>query len=208
MRVHTALGTAPRAKLDTGRPRPATSPRRPDPPAEAKVECHPRTLECQTLKMREPVRRRFVTDLPGFRRLLIRQVGVSSHREISGNKNSYIAEPYNSRATGSESCEDTAGYRNANSGRTVIDLRRVNSGAARAPAERPGRWGLTRGRVPRPRSAPRVAPRDSDIVGTCHIHIGAARDGDFRRGTVTSRGRAGRVPRRGGREPVSRIMII
>ena len=40
--------------------------------------------------MREPVRRRFVTDLPGFRRLLIRQGGVSSHREISGNKNSYI----------------------------------------------------------------------------------------------------------------------
>ena len=69
---------------------PTPTPRRPDPPTEAKVECHPRTLECQTLKMREPVRRRFVTDLPGFRRLLIRQGGVSSHREISGNKNSYI----------------------------------------------------------------------------------------------------------------------
>ena len=45
---------------------------------------------CVLLKMREPVRRRFVTDLPWFRRLLIRQGGVSSHREISGNKNSYI----------------------------------------------------------------------------------------------------------------------
>ena len=34
---------------------PTPTPRRPDPPTEAKVECHPRTLECQTLKMREPV---------------------------------------------------------------------------------------------------------------------------------------------------------
>jgi hypothetical protein len=31
------------------------------------------TLECQTLKMREKVRRSFVTDLAGFRRLFIRQ---------------------------------------------------------------------------------------------------------------------------------------
>ena len=44
--------------------------------------------------MREPVRRRFVTDLPGFRRLLIRQGWVSSHREISGNKNSYIGSGF------------------------------------------------------------------------------------------------------------------
>ena len=31
------------------------------------------TLECQTLKMREKVRRSFVTDLAGFRHLFIRQ---------------------------------------------------------------------------------------------------------------------------------------
>ena len=70
---------------------PTPTPRRPDPPAEAKVECHPRTLESQTLKMREPVRRRFVTDLPGFRRLLIRQGGFVTYGNIalSGNKNSY-----------------------------------------------------------------------------------------------------------------------
>ena len=41
--------------------------------------------------MREPVRRRFVTDLPGFRRLLIRQGGFVTYGNIalSGNKNSY-----------------------------------------------------------------------------------------------------------------------
>ena len=45
----------------------------------------------------------------------------------------------------------------------ACDLRRLQGWGRergwRAPAERPGRWGLTRGRVPRPRSAPRVAPR-------------------------------------------------
>ena len=65
---------------------PTSTPRRPDPPAEAKVECHPRTLESQTLKMREPVRRRFVTDLPGFRRLLIRQGGFRHIRKSRGIK--------------------------------------------------------------------------------------------------------------------------
>ena len=43
-----------------------------------------------------------VTDLPGFRRLLIGQGGVSSHRGISGNKNSYIA-PIPARLEGSAS---------------------------------------------------------------------------------------------------------
>ena len=74
-----------RAARETGY-RPTPTPRRPDPPAEAKVECHPRTLESQTLKMREPVRRRFVTDLPGFRRLLIRQGGFRHIWESRGIK--------------------------------------------------------------------------------------------------------------------------
>ena len=56
----------------------------------------------------------------------LRSVGLGQAEGIANlpsvRYRSYIAEPYNSRATGSESCEDTAGYRNANSGRTVIDL--------------------------------------------------------------------------------------
>ena len=81
----------PTATSEVSRPRPRGDPTRPL-RRRLSVIPHPRTLESQTLKMREPVRRRFVTDLPGFRRLLIGQGGVSSHREISGNKNSYIVD--------------------------------------------------------------------------------------------------------------------
>ena len=40
---------------------------------EPKIESRRVTLECQTLKVWEPVRRSFVTDLAGFRHLRIRQ---------------------------------------------------------------------------------------------------------------------------------------
>ena len=40
---------------------------------EPRFESRRVTLECQTLKMREKVRRSFVTDLAGFRHLFIRQ---------------------------------------------------------------------------------------------------------------------------------------
>jgi len=39
------------------------------------IESRRVTLECQTLKVRERVRRSFVIDLAGFRHLLIRQHG-------------------------------------------------------------------------------------------------------------------------------------
>ena len=45
---------------------------------EPKIESRRVTLECQTLKVREPVRRSFVTDLAKFRHLFIRQPGGSS----------------------------------------------------------------------------------------------------------------------------------
>ncbi len=42
-------------------------------PPEPRFESRRVTLECLTLKMREKVRRSFVTDLAGFRHLFIRQ---------------------------------------------------------------------------------------------------------------------------------------
>ena len=55
------------------RGQPTPTPRRPDPTPWPKTESRRVTLECQTLKVREPVRRSFVTDLPEFRHLFIRK---------------------------------------------------------------------------------------------------------------------------------------
>ena len=59
----------PRLTSEVNRPRP---PRRPDPTPWPKIESRRVTLECQTLKVRETVRRSFVTDLPEFRNIFIR----------------------------------------------------------------------------------------------------------------------------------------
>ena len=61
------------------------STRRPDPTPEPKIESRRVTLECQTLKVREPVRRSFVTDLAKFRHLFIRQPGGFVTR-VTGSK--------------------------------------------------------------------------------------------------------------------------
>ena len=54
-------------------------------PPEPKIESRRVTLECETLKVREPVRRSFVTDLAKFRHLFIRQPGGFVTR-VTGSK--------------------------------------------------------------------------------------------------------------------------
>ena len=71
---------------------------------------------------------------------------------------------------------------------------------ARAPAERPGRWGLTRGRVPRPRSAPRVAPR-ATATSSAHPHRSSCPSSAPPRGT-TVQGQSHVAGRRGGSRAV------
>ena len=67
------------------RGQPTTTPRRPDPTPWPKTESRRVTLECQTLKdVRELVRRSFVTDLPEFRHICIRQSVGSVTRATDG----------------------------------------------------------------------------------------------------------------------------
>ena len=62
----------PRRRLRRSTPPRTRGPTR---PPEPKVASRRVTLECQTLKVRETVRRSFVTDLVQFRHLCIRQLG-------------------------------------------------------------------------------------------------------------------------------------
>jgi hypothetical protein len=70
-RENTPLGPTPKLTSEVN---PEVGPKS-DPPPGPRFESRRVTLECLTLKVREKVRRSFVTDLAGFRHLFIRQPG-------------------------------------------------------------------------------------------------------------------------------------
>ena len=67
--------TPPPTPTTTSEVNPSADPGDRTRPPGPRFESRRVTLECQTLKMREKVRRSFVTDLAGFRHLFIRQPG-------------------------------------------------------------------------------------------------------------------------------------
>ena len=88
-RENTPLGPTPLADL-RGQPR-GRNKIRDDP--MSRFESRRVTLECQTLKVREKVRRSFVTDLAKFRHLFIRQ-SVGFVTESTGSKSPYYIAHY------------------------------------------------------------------------------------------------------------------
>ena len=72
-------------------------PQLPSHPREPRFESRRVTLECQTLKMREKVRRSFVTDLAGFRHLFIRQPGGFVIRATGTQSPYYIGGAHGER---------------------------------------------------------------------------------------------------------------